>query len=70
MISLKILIGTTTNWFYKYTIIFLGRKWPIITGAGFGLGMAYSNCQEDLNSFVTQQAARNCNKKDEGKKNS
>lgn len=40
--------------------LFVGRKWPIITGAGFGLGMAYSNCEEDLNSSIRQQKARIC----------
>lgn len=55
---------------YILIFFFIGRKWPIITGAGFGLGMAYANCQEDLNSAIRQQQKRDCNKVDEGKKNS
>lgn len=38
----------------KHWIFLLGRKWPVITGAGFGLGMAYSNCEKDLNGLVRQ----------------
>ncbi|XP_076277301.1 MICOS complex subunit Mic10 [Lasioglossum baleicum] len=41
---------------------FKRRKWPILTGAGFGLGMAYSNCQEDLNTTIRQQSSRDCSK--------
>lgn len=25
------------------------RKWPLILGSAFGAGMAYSNCERDLN---------------------
>ncbi|XP_034948291.1 MICOS complex subunit Mic10-like [Chelonus insularis] len=35
-----------------FSLLFFRRKWPIITGAGFGLGMAYSNCEQDLNSML------------------
>lgn len=45
----------------------LGRKWPIITGGGFGLGMAYANCQEDLNSTIRRQKSRECSKPDKEK---
>ncbi|XP_076636242.1 MICOS complex subunit Mic10 [Colletes latitarsis] len=51
---------------------FKRRKWPILSGAGFGLGMAYSNCQEDLNSSIrSRQKPKDCSKvvpKDEAKK--
>lgn len=34
-------------------IMFSGRKWPVIAGAGFGVGYAYSNCEHELNkSFI------------------
>jgi len=56
--------------FYQFSIVSrdlhgqrifcIGRKWPIITGAGFGLGMAYSNCEQDLNASIRQQKSRSC----------
>ncbi|XP_011262741.1 MICOS complex subunit Mic10 [Camponotus floridanus] len=45
---------------------FKRRRWPIIAGAGFGLGMAYSNCERDINASIHQQKSRSC--KSEGKK--
>ena len=33
----------------------LAGKWPILTGAGFGLGMAYSNCEKDINATIAPQ---------------
>lgn len=31
-----------------------GRRWPLIASGGFGIGYAYSNCEQELNkSFVT-----------------
>ncbi|OXU30779.1 hypothetical protein TSAR_008773 [Trichomalopsis sarcophagae] len=36
------------------SLLFFRRKWPIIAGAGFGLGKAYSNCEKDINSTITQ----------------
>ncbi|CAF3709206.1 unnamed protein product [Adineta steineri] len=36
------------------TILFLektlGRPWPVFLGTGIGIGMGYSNCQNDLRS--------------------
>jgi len=28
----------------------LGRPWPVFLGTGIGLGMGYSNCQNDFRS--------------------
>ncbi|XP_076751137.1 uncharacterized protein LOC143423584 [Xylocopa sonorina] len=54
-----------------YSLLFGKRKkWPIIIGAGFGLGAAYVNCQEDLNSTIRQQKSLDCSKPGEGKKSS
>ncbi|XP_071876723.1 MICOS complex subunit Mic10 [Bombus fervidus] len=57
-----ILLGGVFSLFF-----FKRRKWPIITGGGFGLGMAYANCQEDLNSTIRGQKSRECNKPDKEK---
>nr|CAD7449111.1 unnamed protein product [Timema bartmani] len=27
----------------------MGRSWPVALGTGFGLGMAYSNCEQSIN---------------------
>ncbi|XP_060525095.1 MICOS complex subunit Mic10-like [Cylas formicarius] len=36
-----------------FSVLFLRRRrWPILMGAGFGLGMSYSNCEKDLNATV------------------
>ncbi|CAF1132604.1 unnamed protein product [Rotaria sordida] len=31
-------------------ILFKRRPWPVFLGTGIGIGMAYSNCQNDLRS--------------------
>ncbi|KAL1492093.1 hypothetical protein ABEB36_012586 [Hypothenemus hampei] len=39
-----------------FSLLFFKRKrWPILMGGGFGVGMAYSNCEKDLNATI-----RNC----------
>ncbi|XP_012235027.1 MICOS complex subunit Mic10 [Linepithema humile] len=53
-----ILGGVFSLFFFKR------RKWPIITGAGFGLGMAYSNCEEDINASIRQQKPRSCKREE------
>ncbi|XP_055523499.1 MICOS complex subunit MIC10-like [Wyeomyia smithii] len=30
-------------------LFFKRRAWPIIMGSGFGIGMAYTNCERSLN---------------------
>lgn len=37
-------------------LFFKRRRWPILMGGGFGIGMAYSNCEKDLNETI-----RGCN---------
>ncbi|CAF4947041.1 unnamed protein product, partial [Rotaria socialis] len=36
--------------FFGSSLQTLGRPWPIIFGTGIGIGMGYSNCQNDLRS--------------------
>ena len=31
-------------------VLFPGRTWPVAFGSGVGLGMGYSNCQNDFRS--------------------
>nr|CAH7732820.1 unnamed protein product [Callosobruchus chinensis] len=41
-----------------FSLLFFKRKrWPILMGGGFGVGMAYSNCEKDLNASL-----RSCDK--------
>ncbi|KAJ8928472.1 hypothetical protein NQ314_018977 [Rhamnusium bicolor] len=39
-------------------LFFKRRRWPILMGGGFGIGMAYSNCEKDLNQ--TLQTCSTC----------
>ncbi|GLV44519.1 uncharacterized protein CBL_10324 [Carabus blaptoides fortunei] len=41
------LVGTVLS-----LLFFKRRKWPIIMGSGFGIGMAYKNCENQLNETV------------------
>ncbi|XP_025411361.1 MICOS complex subunit MIC10-like [Sipha flava] len=34
-------------------LFFKRKKWPLIMGSGFGLGLAYENCEKDLKEFFT-----------------
>ncbi|XP_044732994.1 MICOS complex subunit Mic10-like [Chrysoperla carnea] len=33
-------------------LFFQRRKWPIFAGAGFGVGMAYANCEREMNNII------------------
>lgn len=39
-------------------MVFKKRKWPMIFGGGFGIGMAYSNCERDINSLLVYKSAK------------
>ncbi|BES96209.1 UPF0327 protein C1orf151-like [Nesidiocoris tenuis] len=43
-----VLVGAVSS-----LIIFKRRSWPIITGTGFGLGLAYGNCERQLRDVLT-----------------
>ncbi|XP_026477886.1 MICOS complex subunit Mic10-like [Ctenocephalides felis] len=43
-----IAIGTVFS-----VLFFKRKKWPIILGGGFGIGLAYSNCERDVNALFT-----------------
>uniref|UniRef100_A0A224XZQ3 MICOS complex subunit MIC10 n=1 Tax=Panstrongylus lignarius TaxID=156445 RepID=A0A224XZQ3_9HEMI len=34
-------------------ILFKRKKWPVFVGAGFGVGLAYGNCERELKSILT-----------------
>ncbi|CAG9760161.1 unnamed protein product [Ceutorhynchus assimilis] len=41
-----------------FSLLFFKRKgWPILMGGGFGIGMAYSNCENDLNATIRSGAS-------------
>lgn len=43
-----VLLGGLTS------VLFLGRRrWPIIAGMGVGIGLAYANCEYELNNKKT-----------------
>lgn len=33
-------------------LFFKRRRWPVILGAGFGTGMAWSNCEKEINAVL------------------
>ncbi|KAL2728721.1 MICOS complex subunit Mic10-like [Vespula squamosa] len=59
-LSCGVVIGGVVSLFF-----FRRRKWPLIIGAGFGLGMAYSECEREINAFANQYKLES---KCEGKK--
>ncbi|CAH0732025.1 unnamed protein product, partial [Brenthis ino] len=36
------------------------KKWPMYIGGGLGFGMAYSNCENSLNSFLLSMDPKVC----------
>ncbi|XP_013147545.1 PREDICTED: MICOS complex subunit Mic10-like [Papilio polytes] len=36
------------------------RRWPMYIGGGLGFGMAYSNCEDSLNTFLLSKEPRPC----------
>ncbi|XP_023727197.1 MICOS complex subunit Mic10-like [Cryptotermes secundus] len=42
-----LLVGTVLT-----VLFFKRRSWPVVLGAGFGIGSAYTNCERDLNSII------------------
>lgn len=48
-LSSGMLIGGVISLFF-----FRRKAWPIITGGGFGLGSAYTQCEREINTFVNQ----------------
>jgi inner membrane organizing system protein 1 len=37
-------------------LFFKRRRWPIVLGGGFGIGMAYSNCERDINATIRDRS--------------
>ncbi|XP_065163248.1 MICOS complex subunit MIC10-like [Atheta coriaria] len=42
-----LVIGTVFSFLF-----FKRKRWPILLSGGFGVGMAYSNCERDLNATM------------------
>ncbi|CAH0555048.1 unnamed protein product [Brassicogethes aeneus] len=42
-------------------LFFKKRRWPVLMGGGFGVGMAYSNCEKDLNATLNYNISPNKN---------
>merc|ERR1712170_118715 len=40
-------------------VLFKRRAWPLFFGTGSGFGMAYSNCEREINSAVKKSCASN-----------
>ena len=47
-----------STWVGSASYLFLGRPWPLIFGAGFGLGMGTSNCNNDFKQPLPLQSHR------------
>lgn len=51
-------LGTFSNLKTKVelTLFFLisARRWPIIFGGGIGFGLAYKNCEQELNTSLSK----------------
>ncbi|CAF3688398.1 unnamed protein product [Rotaria sordida] len=50
IIIILILASGLALGFVFSAILFKRRPWPVFLGTGIGIGMAYSNCQNDLRS--------------------
>ncbi|KAJ9586684.1 hypothetical protein L9F63_019722 [Diploptera punctata] len=45
------------------SLLFFKRKsWPVILGTGFGIGMAYANCERSINNSLCEPTAKSANK--------
>lgn len=44
-------------------LFFKRRKWPVILGGGFGVGMAYSNCERDINATLQPACESKCERR-------
>lgn len=44
----------------KSNFHFLGRRWPIILGGGFGVGAAWANCSKDINKLTASSKPKVC----------
>ncbi|XP_046671875.1 MICOS complex subunit Mic10-like [Homalodisca vitripennis] len=35
-------------------LLFKAKRWPIIFGGGIGVGLAYRNCEQEINASLTK----------------
>lgn len=36
----------------------LGKAWPLLVGSGFGVGLAYGNCEKEISQALSVSASK------------
>ncbi|VVC93566.1 unnamed protein product [Leptidea sinapis] len=51
-----LIIGSMMGSFFLHGF----KKWPMMIGGGLGFGMAYKNCENNLNGYLLAMDAKEC----------